>query len=286
MRRNFAAQRSSCRPLPRTLPTSARCLSVKPLKVHIVKNFTKRCWLFLACHGIAFSAYAAHPLVSDDAQTQGQNGNQIEINMDWASDAGQRSRISTLTYTRGINDTTDVYLNIPNTWRAPDAQPSGLNDIGVGLKWRFFEQDDIALGIKPEWVLSTGDETKGLGNGKDSYALTLIAELKRHPFVWLANIQQTHNRYKLAADREQNRRTTRQYSIGVLTEIAENTNFIVDIGQSDAAERAQNKAPRFVVVGLIYAVDENLDLDVGYKKGLNSIETDRQLGAGVTWRFK
>ena len=37
---------------------------------------------------------------------------------------------------------------------------------------------------------------------------------------------------------------------------------------------------------MIYAVSDDLDLDIGYKKGLNGIETDQQWGVGVTWRFR
>jgi len=37
---------------------------------------------------------------------------------------------------------------------------------------------------------------------------------------------------------------------------------------------------------VIYALSEDLDLDLGFKKGLNSAETDRQWGTGLTWRFR
>lgn len=234
----------------------------------------------------SIAANAAHPLVTDDTQTQGSNGNQIELNIDWTKDAGQRARTSALTYTRGLNDTTDVFLNIPNTWKAPDSSNSGLNDLGLGVKWRFFDQKGISLGLKPEWTVATGDENSGLGNGKDSYALTFIAEIETKPLVWIINLNQQENRYKQPTDQENMRRTIRQFSVGAIASINEQLNLVFDLGQADAEDRAINKKPRFGIIGMIYAVNDDLDLDIGYKKGLNAIETDQQWGVGVTWRFR
>jgi hypothetical protein len=50
--------------------------------------------------------------------------------------------------------------------------------------------------------------------------------------------------------------------------------------------KAEKTDPQFAVFGLIHHVNDDLDLDVGYKKSLNHTETDRQIGVGVTYRFK
>ena len=253
----------------------------KPMK-YLRQNFLV---LSVSCLW-SIAANAAHPLVTDDAQTQGSNGNQIELNIDWTKDAGTRARTSALTYTRGLNDTTDVFVNIPNTWRAPDSPSSGLNDLGLGVKWRFFDQNGVSLGLKPEWTLATGNEKKGLGNGKDSYALTVIAEIETKPLVWIINLNQQEIRYQQPADQEQMRRTIRQFSVGAIAPINEQLNLVLDLGQADAEDRAVTRKPRFGIIGMIYAVSDDLDLDIGYKKGLNGIETDQQWGVGVTWRFR
>ncbi len=37
--------------------------------------------------------------------------------------------------------------------------------------------------------------------------------------------------------------------------------------------------------GLVYAVNDNLDLDIGIKNALNSAEADRTYLFGITFRF-
>lgn len=234
----------------------------------------------------ASPVFAAHPLVSEDTGTQGPGGNQIELNSDWAKDAGATTKIAALTYTRGITETVDVFFNVPNTWKAPSGQNTGLNDTSLGAKWRFFENDGFSLGVKPEWIFATGDENKGLGNGKDSYALTLMAQIEAGDFTWLLNFGSTHNRFKLQADQDDNRKTINRSSLAMLYGVTEQFTVLVDIGQSDAETKAESSKPKFMVLGAIYAVNDNLDFDIGYKKGLNTAETDKQWGVGVTWRFK
>jgi len=72
----------------------------------------------------------------------------------------------------------------------------------------------------------------------------------------------------------------------VLYGLTERLKGLIDIGQSSPALKAESSKPRFMVLGAIYALSEDLDLDFGFKKGLNSAETDRQWGGGLTWRFR
>ena len=50
------------------------------------------------------SAYAAHPLVSEDNTTQGSGRNQIELNSDFASMSNVDTNTAAFTYTYGISD--------------------------------------------------------------------------------------------------------------------------------------------------------------------------------------
>jgi len=43
--------------------------------------------------------------------------------------------------------------------------------------------------------------------------------------------------------------------------------------------------PAFTLLGVIYALTETVDLDLGVKRGLNAPETDLSLLTGVTFRF-
>jgi hypothetical protein len=70
--------------------------------------------LFIAVFQISVTpAYAAHPLVTEDTGTQGIGGNQVEVNTDWLKDEGVKSRTSTVTLTRGIQENLDVFFKHP-----------------------------------------------------------------------------------------------------------------------------------------------------------------------------
>jgi len=232
------------------------------------------------------SAYAAHPLVSEDTGTQGTGGNQIELNSDWSRGGGERTNTAAFTYTRGVAEAVDIFINAPTTWKSPTGQSTGLNDVSLGAKWRFFENGGFSLGIKPEWIAATGDEDKALGNGKDSYALTLMAQVETDDVTWLFNYGTTRQQFKLLADSLANRKAVDRVSAAMLYGVTDTVTLLVDVGQSDPETKLDTAKPKFMVLGAIYAVGDDLDLDVGYKKGLNSAEPNKQWGVGLTWRFK
>lgn len=124
-------------------------------------------------------ALAYHPLATDDTGTQGLAGNQLELGYYYAhskvAGVADIGREIPLTFTRGLSDGLDVFAGIARV-TSPTA---GWGNPGVGLKWRFFENEasKFSLALKPEVRLpvSTTKEAAGLGNGKTSYGLTLIA---------------------------------------------------------------------------------------------------------------
>jgi hypothetical protein len=61
---------------------------------------------------------------------------------------------------------------------------------------------------------------------------------------------------------------------------------LIDSGVRSHATKQQKSHPQFAVLGLIHQVNDDLDLDIGYKKSLNCSEIDKQIGVGITYRFK
>jgi hypothetical protein len=60
----------------------------------------------------------------------------------------------------------------------------------------------------------------------------------------------------------------------------------MDTGIASHATKSEKKDPRFALLGLIYSLSDDTELDVGYKKSLNTPEVDHQWGVGLTYRFK
>ena len=228
------------------------------------------------------SAHAAHPLVSDDTGTQGVGGYQIEVNTDWLRDSGNKTRTATATLTRGLSETIDVFLDVPYAL----SHPTGMNDIGLGLKWRLFESDGLSVGLKPELSISSGDQEKQLGDGRSGAALTLLTQYELGDWTWLFNLGTELHRYSSAASQDESRRYINKASVGLTYQLDEQWLFVMDTGIQSHANKSEKKDPRFAIIGLIYSLNDDTELDVGYKKALNTTEIDRQVGIGLTYRFK
>jgi hypothetical protein len=227
-------------------------------------------------------AHAAHPLVSEDTGTQGVGGYQIEINTDWLKDEGIKTRTATATLTRGVLDNLDTFINLPYTL----SEPNGFNDVSIGIKWRFFEADGFSMGLKPEYRLASGDQQKSLGDGRSGESLTLMTQYEWGAFTWLFNIGSESHRYSDPTKNQESRKYIHKSSVAVLYAINDEWTVLIDSGVRSHSTKQEKSEPQFAILGLIHQLNDDLDLDIGYKKSLNRTETDKQIGVGITYRFK
>ncbi|EIJ47453.1 hypothetical protein GWL_16940 [Herbaspirillum sp. GW103] len=228
-------------------------------------------------------AFAAHPLVTDDAGVQGSGGMQLEMNTDWSRQDGNAAHVGGLTFTYGVTDKLDMFFNLPQTFQAPSG--TGVGDVSVGAKWRFHEADGLALALKPELFMPSGDEEKGLGTGRNSMALTGIASYETGPWALHGNLGLRYNRFKLESDREGQRKTLWRASVAVAYGLNEQWRLVADTGLAQNPDASSRKLPSYALVGAIWSPNKTVDLDAGAKFGLNKAEVTRQFGVGVTLHF-
>jgi len=245
--------------------------------------------------------YAAHPLVSDDTGTQGQGNWQLELNSEFFSDREREGGITqkesggevSAALSFGLSDRIDLVVGCPLAWYEAKeegvvaADESGIGDLSVELKWRFFDDDrsGFSLALKPGLSLPTGDEHKGLGSGEISGGVLLIATKESGPLTLHANVGYTRNGYALQEDEEGLRRDIWSASFAGEYELSEKLRAVADIGMATNEEKGSAEHPAFLLGGLIYSVSENLDLDCGFKAGLNDAETDSTFLVGMATRF-
>ncbi|WP_343585439.1 transporter [Herbaspirillum sp.] len=228
-------------------------------------------------------AFAAHPLVTDDAGVQGDGRHQIETNTDWSRQAGQAGHTGAFTYTYGVTDRLDLFANLPLTFQSPGG--SGVGDYSLGAKWRYYDRDGLALALKPELFLPSGDVDKGLGNGRSGLGLTAIASYEIGPWTLHGNAGLNYSRYQLDSDDAAKRRLVWRTSAAVWYALNEQWRLVADTGLAQNADRANRTWPAYGLVGVIWSPNESVDLDVGAKFGLNKAEVTRQFGLGVTLHF-
>ncbi len=240
------------------------------------------------------TAWAAHPLITDDTGTQGSGKFQFEVNGQYDSDKEVVDGVSvkttggqaaaTLSY--GIVDSVDLVLTSPYVWNRTHqddvliSSVEGISDTTFEVKWRFFERDGLSFAVKPGLSFPTGDEQKGLGTGKTGYHVFVIGSWEVAPWAFHVNAG-----YIKHENREDERTDLWHASVAATYEVVKNLKLVGNAGIEHNADKASDSEPAFVLGGVIYSVSEDFDLDFGIKSGLTESETDLSLLAGLTVRF-
>jgi long-subunit fatty acid transport protein len=251
--------------------------------------------------------WAAHPFITDDAGTQGTGKWQLELmgqqgRNSRTADAGAgpvdqriRQTLFTPVLTYGLQDALDVALGV-NYLRTRVSEnsvvvdnASGMSDSTLELKWRFYDKDGLSLAVKPGVTLPTGNENKGLGLGKSSWGVNLIADLEAEPWVWLANVSYFHASYKLPQDKADLRTDIWRVSGGAEYTVRKEFRLVGELGVRTNEARNDPFFPgqraQYAMLGFIYSPAEKVDFDMGVRKGLNRAETDTVYLIGATFRW-
>lgn len=259
---------------------------------------TRRLASGLSLAAFASTGFAFQPLITDDTGTQGKGGNQLEfsVNEDHLRAGREDARTLTLplVYTYGFADNADVYVtasHIRNNSSLPGADASGGGNPALGIKWRFYENEEskTSLAFKPElrFPVSAGNEADGLGQGRPSFGASLILTQETSFGAVHANFAVNRNRYRESAGSPD--ATALRASLAPVWDLSEHCKLVFDLGVE--AERAGSLRTwsRFAEVGAIYSPNKDLDFAVGViRRGdnANPSASVTSLTAGVTWRFR
>ncbi|GAB3625881.1 transporter [Pandoraea terrae] len=238
--------------------------------------------LIFASACLPLFAHAMNPLVTDDTGTQDTGNWQYEFSSEWASQPTSRTQEwgSVLTY--GVTPALDIALSTPYQRSRNDGESwvSGFSDPQIQAKWRFHESDSWRFGFKPFVSLPLASKDRGLGNGRSTYGGTLLMQYDIGAWTWLGNVGYTRNN-----NSDDNRVNLWQASTAVLFQATETLRLAFDIGLATNPDRSSSTKPAYALVGAIYSVNKDLDLDIGYKRGLNpqSLQHSVQAGATIRW---
>jgi hypothetical protein len=256
--------------------------------------------LIVAVITVAFSlagtAYAAHPLITDDTATQGKGKSQFEFIGEYRHDRDDSITTNSLVVptipvlSYGITDSADLvlgfsYQHIETKQDGITTSERGISDASIQLKWRFYEKDGLSFAMKPGVTLPTGDENKGLGNGKVSYNMFFITTKEIAPWAFHFNAGYIRNEYKLQADEDASIKDIWHVSLASQVEVTKDLKAVANIGMERNPDKTSNTSPAFILCGIICSITGNVDIDLGVKGGLNKPETDITYLAGITWRL-
>lgn len=234
--------------------------------------------------------FAAHPLITDDTGTQGRGKFQIELTSEHGyeqEDGARENTVSTnAVFTYGVRDNVDLILTLSHRRISNEAADGsrtvngGQGDVGLDVKWRFYEKDNVSFALKPGLTMPTGDETKNLGAGRARQSLYLTTSYDADPWEYHLHLGYINNRNLLNQHESQ-----RHVSVAVGRKLGDTLKLVVDYGTDTPASQASSLNSEFLVLGAIYTVCKRFDLDFGAKWGLTKPEVDFTWLAGVAFRF-
>jgi hypothetical protein len=237
----------------------------------------------------ASRAFAAHPLITDDAGTVGKNKVQVELNSEYSYDKQDGVKTKTTevaaTLTYGILGNLDIVLGAPYQWiRVKDPETSthvnGIGDMTLEAKWRFLEYEGFSLAVKPGLIFPTGKEEDGLGSGRVGYSVYLITTKELKPFAFHLNLGYIRNENK-----GEDEKNIWHASLAGEVEVVKDLKAVANIGIERNPVRDSNVHPAFILGGLIYTISEHVDVDLGIKGGLTKPEVDYAILGGLTFHF-
>jgi hypothetical protein len=224
--------------------------------------------------------YSAHPLLTEDTGTQGKGGWQLEVNGERQKDPQPSSEEApvlravqsgtTLSY--GVTETVDFKVDLPYV------RHEGILDIAVGFKWRFYEDGPLSFGTQLGVFLPTGDEQKGLGAGKTNAGAAGIVS-------WQGERWEFHSHAGLRTNQNVigQRDWLGHLSAAALYRLWQPFRVLLDVAW-DSNPQIEHGTLRNTVVGFIWSVTKDFDLDAGYRKGNDAaIDTAILFGATLRW---
>jgi len=242
----------------------------------------------------ASPAFAAHPLITDDAGTIGGGNRQIELNSEYGHDRQHGAGVLTeagageiaTSFSYGLSDAVDVVLGLPYQWASSEedgvetGDEEGIGDTSLEVKWRFYEHNGLSLAVKPGLSLPSGNEEQGLGNGRATYGAMFITSREIAPWAFHLNLGYVRNENNTG-----DRKDIWHASLAGVVEVTATLKAVANIGVETNPNPAANTHPAFALAGFIWSVSDNLDLDLGVKGGLNEAETDITGMAGMALHF-
>lgn len=247
------------------------------------------CLVFCTILSCPTAARAAHPLITDDTGTMGPGKAQLEMSSEYGHDkedgVSTQTTEGTVSLSYGLSDSLDLVVGLPfQHFREKDAELTlsehGFSDASIEVKWGFYYNKGLSLALKPGFTLPTGEDEKGLGTGKVSYSLFSIISKEKGPWAFHLNLGYIRNENTLGEEED-----IWHTSIASTLAVAENLTAVANLGLESNTNELAGTDPAFFLVGLIYALSEEFDIDCGIKYGINDFEPDHTVLAGIIWNF-
>ena len=235
-------------------------------------------------------AEAGFPLSTEDPGTLGLGRSKFELTIERGVDRAQgvheRGVVQETSFVHGLLDNLNVFLTLPyrdirsDEAGAGSAHVHGVGDAKFGLKWRYFEQQGLSLGLKAALTAPTGNDAAQLGGGKSTQAINALASYESGPWEFDLDLG-----YKRNGNTLNQREHLGSVSVALVRSLDSRWKVMADIGVASNKNKASNQAPVHLGAGLSFALTKSVLLNLGVKQALSSVEADFTGLVGLDLRF-
>lgn len=229
--------------------------------------------------------HAAHPLLTEDPGTQGKGHAELELG--FAADHGDpsfggRGTLFSPQISYGVTDRVDVIVQGAWQTQTPAGARAvrGIANTAVDIKWRL--RDDggpLTFAVRGGVDLPTGDDAKGLGGGEVGAHVVAVTGWSEGPISVYANAGYARVRQPGL------RPNIGFFSVAVTGPEGRPLRTFVEAATYSNTDPAKGQWPAVARTGLLYSVNQSLDVDVGFQARLNRGATRAAWLAGATLRW-
>lgn len=237
--------------------------------------------VFAAGLAVQHSAFAAHPLQTEDTGTQGVGNIEIENGLLWLHDGDTRSFVYQPQFSYGVLPVLDLIVQ-PSFQRAHEVGEeghSGFGDSNLDVKWRFYGSAPWSLGVRAGVQFATATHASGLPHGTVATHEVLVLTYDEAPVTVYGNLGWVQN-----PSSSDQRRQLLSTSTALLWTANEHLILTAELAAGSNPDPHHGDWPATTLAGLIWTIVPGLDSDLGYEIGLQQ-PASRQWLAGLTYRF-
>ncbi len=135
-------------------------------------------------------AQAGPPFVTDDPDPPPLGGWEINVPFILERTPGKTEMDAPLfDFNYGLPDI-QLKFEFPIKIVHEDGNDTGAGDLLLGVKWRFFNNEEahLQLGVYPQLLVPTGNHARGLGEGRPAFLFPLVAQKNWEKWTLYGNI--------------------------------------------------------------------------------------------------
>ncbi len=237
------------------------------------------------------SAWAVHPFVVEDTNTQGSGNFLFELNGDYTKDTVFKTTDITGVFRAGMSKHTDLSLEVPYLMLDPspatDQYERGYGDVQLKMKWRIYENEvGQSAGFQFYTGMPTGNVDKGLGTNNVLVGFQLMDQQECrnnvfHVSVGYESFFKDMKNFHFAED------YAVRFGLALERKITGSFRLLAELaGESrKEAEGDHTLRPFTFMAGIKYDISRSWYVDLAARAGLNKDAEDYTALAGTAWRF-